>query len=96
MPFQPKPGDRLRAGRSTLFTAQAVSDAQTVQGGLGSGSASANAVPQHTANAKAGSRLANCPRSPREVVSPSSSRMETRAIYVLPALDTDGWMATPW
>lgn len=49
---------------------------RTVQGGLGSGSSSANVVPQRTANPKAASRFANWPRSPREVDSPSSSRFD--------------------
>ena len=41
--------------------------------------ASVNAVPQRTAIAKADSRLANCSRSQREVVSPSSSSTEAMA-----------------
>ena len=65
------------------------------QGGTGSGSWSANAVPQRTAKANADSRFANCPRSPSDVASPSSSRIETRAMNVFPTFETDGRIATP-
>jgi hypothetical protein len=54
------------------------------------GSPSTNAVALRTANSNAQSLLANCPRIPREVDSPSSSKIEADATNVLPLLQTQG------
>jgi len=51
---------------------------------------STKAVAQRTANSYAHFWLANCPRLPNETDSPSSFKMQARAMNVLPDLMLDG------
>lgn len=58
-------------------------------------SPSTNAVAQRKANLYAPSLLAKAPKSPKDVASPSFSKMEARATNVFPTRVTDGCIAAP-
>jgi hypothetical protein len=60
------------------------------KGASGMGSPSTNAVALRKANSNAEFSLANRPRIPSEVVSPSSSKIDAVAINIVPRFDADG------